>query len=74
MSSDASADLSLFRAEINLQHHQFIGVGMGLGGFNGRDFQFDLLKIIDGYGRANFKVSITAKISDLERQKKYSLY
>src|ERR1044071_5146068 len=40
-------DLPLLGTEIDLQDHQLVGVGMGLGRFDGGDLEFDLAKIVD---------------------------
>jgi hypothetical protein len=40
--------LSLFGAEIDLQNQELVGVGMGLGGFNGGHSDLNVAKLVYG--------------------------
>jgi hypothetical protein len=46
--SNARADLPLLASQVDLEHHEPIGVGMGLGGFNSCDPEFHVSKFING--------------------------
>ena len=68
--SDAGADLPLLGAEIDMQHQQFVGIGMGLSGGDRRNLELDLFKIVDGdFFRRGFRFH-AVEISEVARQKK----
>jgi hypothetical protein len=48
MIADTRTDLSLFTAEVDLEHDEFVGVGMGLSGPYGAHPKFELAKFLNG--------------------------
>jgi len=61
--------LPLLVAEIDLQNHQLVGVGMGFDRFNGRDFELEFSEIVDGYLARCYGVFRSTRVAQVARQK-----